>query len=201
MKTANCITCGDTNPENFYKGNKSYCIKCYSENSKRKYVKKARQSKPYQCKHCGDLDESHFYSGWKSCCKTCYTVTEKSEEQIQKQKEQQQKWKDSNILLIRLKSARNRAQSKGFDFDLTLEDLQTIYNEQDGKCFYSGRKFDTSNPNNSLSIDRTDSKIGYVKSNIRLVCSIVNFVKHTYDTEVFLSLIKDIYEHKKFLRK
>jgi len=88
-----------------------------------------------------------------------------------------------------LNDANQRSKKKGIVFDITKEDIEKLYEKQNGICALSGTKMTHNaindrqdddchilNPDN-ISIDRIDSSIGYVNNNIQLVCAIVNRIK------------------------
>ena len=71
---------------------------------------------------------------------------------------------------------------KKHEFDITPEDLYELWDKQNGLCAYS--KQPLTNEVNHLqmaSLDRIDSKQGYVKSNIQLLCFAVNKMKQEFD--------------------
>lgn len=90
-----------------------------------------------------------------------------------------------------LDSARTRAKKKGEIFDLTLDWLLELHASQAGKCKLTKLPFTYDrNPNGerfympySPSLDRIDSKKGYTKDNVRLVCVIVNLALNVFGEE------------------
>ncbi len=48
----------------------------------------------------------------------------------------------------------------------------------------------------TASLDRINSKKGYVKGNIQWVHKNVNFMKSSFSTTVFLNLVAKIYNHR-----
>lgn len=97
--------------------------------------------------------------------------------------------------------AKLRAEKRKIQFNITKEDIKTKLKEQNCKCTYSGLKvkFGTDNikSNNPASIDRIDSKIGYIKSNIQIVHKDINFLKLTLSEEKFLEICKQVTEYLK----
>jgi hypothetical protein len=60
-----------------------------------------------------------------------------------------------------------------FTFDLTFDELVNIYRSQKGLCAYSGLplKFGNSTEINwKMSLERIDTKLGYTKDNVCLIC-------------------------------
>lgn len=96
---------------------------------------------------------------------------------------------------------RVRALQKGIPFDLTPDYIQQLYNEQGGKCYYSGvpMQVKTDDPDmtnkypNILSVDRKDSSKGYVKGNIVLCTFAANSAKGILSEKEFFKLAGKIY--------
>lgn len=91
---------------------------------------------------------------------------------------------------------KKRANKKEFDFDIDKEYLEELFNEQKGICSLTGRQlvFDVNNENR-LSLDRIDSKKGYVKNNVQWVCWIANNSKQESTMEQWLKLCQDAINH------
>lgn len=96
------------------------------------------------------------------------------------------------------------AKKRNIVFEVTIEDLQEIWEKQKEKCIYSNRvlffnnkSFSTKDKKDQMfdfaSLDRRDSSKGYIKGNIQWVAQSVNLAKHAYSEEEFLKLIRDIY--------
>lgn len=100
-----------------------------------------------------------------------------------------------NDNFIRMKylfsAAKCRAKNKKRDFELTPEFLLKLLNKQKCKCAYTGLNFDMKfsleNRRNAFgpSIDRIDSKKGYMKTNVQLVCNMVNMAKSEFTISEF----------------
>ena len=95
--------------------------------------------------------------------------------------------------------AKNRSKVGNLPFNLTKEYLRELWEEQDGRCTISGRKFELGRPAenetvkaNAPSLDRVEPKLGYVKGNVRFVCYQVNTSLNEYGLEAFVSLCKDV---------
>lgn len=106
-----------------------------------------------------------------------------------------------NFLKDTVKHARARAKSLNREFDITYLDLLEVFHKQNGKCILSGIEMQRTvlikkNPYN-ISIDRIDSKKGYTKDNIQLVCFIVNTMKLNYSDLEFFNNCKAVYNNLK----
>jgi hypothetical protein len=90
-----------------------------------------------------------------------------------------------------------RLRTKEFDPDVDWEYLFDIWCNQNGKCIYSGLPLSTEiNHPHTISLDRKDSKQGYVKGNLQLVSASVNRMKQEFSEEFFLSLCEKITNNK-----
>ena len=94
-------------------------------------------------------------------------------------------------------TAKERAKVKKIPFEITKDDLIGLYEQADGCCSITKRPFDLTkydmgrvNPS-APSIDRIDSKLGYVKSNIRLIVFHLNVAFNEWGPLEFKKLIKD----------
>lgn len=93
-----------------------------------------------------------------------------------------------------------RIKYRNQEVDLTLEDLKEIFDSQNGICPYSGielqfvAKKGKSNPIYTISLDRKDSSIGYIKSNIQFISIAMNHLKNAMSEEQMqeiLSILKN----------
>ena len=90
-----------------------------------------------------------------------------------------------------------KAASRGIEFDVSIDYLDTLWEQQDGRCFYTNEELDiTSRDRATASLDRIDSNIGYIEGNVVWVLNEINFAKHTLTEERFLELIGKVYQHK-----
>ena len=93
-----------------------------------------------------------------------------------------------------------RAMERGLEWNITKDQFNRLTQEN---CFYCN-----DGPNTTTQIkggygsytyngiDRLDNDKGYVKSNVVTCCSVCNFLKGSFDIELFLSKIKQIYNHR-----
>lgn len=89
--------------------------------------------------------------------------------------------------------ARASAKSKGYTFDIDRNDVQRIWENQNGLCTYTGWEMSPETKNQRLmSLDRIDSSIGYVKGNIQLTCWCVNRAKSFMGESEFREMCKAI---------
>lgn len=95
----------------------------------------------------------------------------------------------------KLSAKRDQLRGSSVPFDLTMAHMRALYKEQDGKCAVSGRSLivDTATAClDSLSIDRIESKLGYVIGNVRFVTWQANAARLIGTDEELLSFCRDV---------
>lgn len=91
-------------------------------------------------------------------------------------------------------SLRSRAKTQSLPFNLTGDDLVMQYHQQNGNCYWTGRKFDLTSEyhdrsrpaNYSMSVDKLTPSMGYVKGNVVLCLWKVNQLKNNLTAEEFI---------------
>ena len=89
------------------------------------------------------------------------------------------------------------AEKKNYEFNLDVEYLWKLFEEQNGKCALSGvniilvRNY-TSSVVQTASLDRIDSSKGYIKGNVQWLHKIVNRMKSDFTQENFLEMCDKI---------
>ena len=87
---------------------------------------------------------------------------------------------------------KKQAEERGIVFNIEIEDAWNLFLKQNRKCALSGMpiKFTIAhNKNNeTASLDRIDSKKGYVEGNIQWVHKHINMMKSSYEQNYFISL-------------
>lgn len=100
-------------------------------------------------------------------------------------------------------SLRN-AKKRFKEFNLTLEDLKQVWEQQKGICPYTGLKLKLPTFHEHkyawyrASLDRIDSSKGYVVGNVQFVSTPINFMKNTMsdlETKQYLKLISSYTSH------
>jgi len=94
-----------------------------------------------------------------------------------------------------LNGSKARAKLKSLPFNLTLEYLKDLYNEQEGLCAITNVSFcfephqtkHVANKN-TISLDRVEPELGYTKGNVRFVTFQVNCAKGFYTDEEFYEM-------------
>lgn len=80
----------------------------------------------------------------------------------------------------RLTSIKGSAKTRKIDYFLNDEEAIAML---EGSCYYC-------NKNEGISIDRVDSKKGYIKDNCLPCCKMCNYMKHVYTKENFIDQCK-----------
>lgn len=157
------------------------------------------------CNNCKNyLPETEFTSNGsknkdrnfkKYCCKKCSTKRQNSYI-----KNLDDNTKLHKTLNYRLLGAKERSIKSKINFNIDLEYIKNLWEIQQQKCKISniemtfemrkGRTF------TNVSIDRIDSKKGYVKGNIQLVCMAINQMKSDLTKEELIFFCKKIIENE-----
>jgi hypothetical protein len=100
-----------------------------------------------------------------------------------------------SVAALMFQHAKSRNKTHGLDFDIDKEYLLSLFERQNNECALTGIKFQYDIGDDSLdlthkrpfapSLDRIDSKRGYTKDNVRIVCVIVNFALCEFGDQVF----------------
>lgn len=85
-------------------------------------------------------------------------------------------------------SIKSNAKRRNLVFGITKEFVWGVLDEQNYKCYFSGLPISFSDT--TASIDRLDSKVGYIDTNIVLVHKDINKMKTDFDVDYFIKLCK-----------
>lgn len=96
---------------------------------------------------------------------------------------------------------RRRCKKSGIICDISPSMLKNLYIKQNKICPITGwamleRKSGIGYSPLIATVDRIDSNIGYIESNIRLVCFIANNAKYTYSDLELLAFCKAVIKHQ-----
>ena len=101
------------------------------------------------------------------------------------------------------RTAKRRAEERDREFSITLKDLEEVWENQNGKCPYTGWDLDyvpwrkTERNPKQCSLDRIDCEKGYTKDNIQFICMIANFAKNNFTDSQVLEFCQAVVENKK----
>lgn len=102
-------------------------------------------------------------------------------------------------LQFRVLGAKDRAKNKNIPFDITLEYVQKLWNNQDGKCALSGLpmtyELKCGRTPTNVSIDRIDKTKGYIIGNVQLVCMACNQIKSDMSEDWMYYFCKNIVDN------
>lgn len=106
------------------------------------------------------------------------------------------KWKRTHrpkdVFAHRVVQLRLRAKAKGLRCTVTADDLGRLWNQQQGRCHYSGIAMMLTPPRRSpksegyrnayaMSVDRVQNRAGYTACNVVLCCLAVNIFKNRFN--------------------
>ncbi len=87
------------------------------------------------------------------------------------------------------------ATDRNLEYNISNEYIWSIFLKQERKCALSKRAI--SFEDTTASLDRIDSKKGYIEGNVQWVHKDVNIIKNKYDENYLLEIINDIYTNNK----
>lgn len=96
---------------------------------------------------------------------------------------------------------KERKKHKGYEYNIDLQYLKELWNNQKGTCPYTGFKMvlpettKSRSQTHSLkkaSLDRIDSTKGYIKGNVEFVCLLINMAKNNATKEEVLRFIEEL---------
>jgi hypothetical protein len=167
-----CIECRIEKPKNDFRNTKGYrqrtckeCLRsiCISDNCQNKSRRNEKCSECYRKQPRLERKIGLNISGW---LRQCLNSTK------------------------RLQKYRNLRNLKTANNDLTIEFLLELYNKQNGKCYISGIDLETKYNNVcSISIDRIDNNLGYLKENVILTCQWVNMGRSRCSISEFRAIL------------
>jgi len=85
------------------------------------------------------------------------------------------------------------ARRRGITCQLSIKELDDLWEKQDGRCAYTNREL-TLTSEGTASLDRIDSSIGYKLDNVQFVHKTVNVMKWALPEEEFFKFIEEIYK-------
>jgi hypothetical protein len=144
------------------------------------------------CFQCGK-DQTYLRKNYavqslklKKLCKSCSN----------KKTENSHRGWDRGIRISWFNKFKVSAETRGIHWDINIDDVANLMETQNYKCALSGLNIlfpDFGHPSDgsmSASIDRINSKKGYVCGNIQLVDKRINMMKQQFSQEEFIKLCK-----------
>ena len=101
-----------------------------------------------------------------------------------------------------LRTCSTSAMSRGQKCTITRQDLIDLWEEQQGRCYYSDLLMETKPAlNTSVSVERLDSNVGYTRENTVLCCNAIIRMKTDFTVNEFIHFCKSVSENYKSLPK
>lgn len=144
------------------------------------------------CKYC------HKFMGFDHVSRYCDETCEKAEIKRRWNLKNNNGIPSNDIKYITrtmLSNYRTWANERKLDFNITLEDIQTKFIEQDKCCALTGDEMFFV-PEKTASLDRIDSKIGYQIDNIQWVLKDVNKMKNNLPEDRFIDICIKVSNYK-----
>lgn len=97
------------------------------------------------------------------------------------------------------------ADARGFEFNVTMGYLWSLYTDQGGRCAFTGWPLTfhatyRAKKTKTASLDRIDSSLGYIEGNLQWVHRDVNRLKKNMSDERFLELCSAIHNHQEKIK-
>jgi hypothetical protein len=109
-------------------------------------------------------------------------------------------WRGSgDIGMTFYKNLRRGAFRRGIDFNVSLEYLASLFDEQGGRCALTGETIGFGklrvSVSTTASLDRIDSLRPYEEGNVQWVHKDINILKGSYDQDRFIQLCELVTDH------
>lgn len=158
-----------------------------------------------KCKICNKIKSSdEFYKSQRGLkCKNCtleltreYKRNKRKDSEFKKIEGQKQKerrvrlWQNTLI---------HDSKHRKIENTLTVEDVDELYNKQNGLCYWFNIPLIPSNKSKhpqQPSLDRLDRNKGYTKDNVVLCCYSANIGRNETDKETWEEFVKLLFKQK-----
>lgn len=111
-------------------------------------------------------------------------------------------WKGyEDISLDFFNTIKRNANIRNIEFNITIEYLWDLFLKQNKKCKLSGLDLEFSEirknkTKQTVSIDRINSKIGYIEGNVQWVHKKINIMKNKLSDDEFIWFCEKVYKNK-----
>jgi plasmid maintenance system antidote protein VapI len=163
----------------------------------RRFLKKNTGDGMLICSRCGESKDilSCYHVGTINYCKDCRAIRNREMKEANRAKN----YSSVEMLLrFRMNNAKTNLKYRKIphEFTIDLPYLLTIYENQKGKCYYSGLDMTlNSNDGNSISLDRIDSTKGYIMENVVLCRWTINNMKNDMTVGEFYQNCKYVFDN------
>lgn len=196
MATKQCKRCKQTKPiDDFPKdplctrdGHRRQCKQC---RYRRINVLSVTEKK---CKKCGDIKPAtefwigkRYEDGLRAWCKQCTMPVARA----QGIRWRRRRW----IKCMLLRARRNNSAYPERPFDLTEQDIEILWDNQQGNCYWFGIPMDPEAGTAGLSrpsLDKLDPTKGYTAGNVVLACWAANACRGRHDPDTFRSFLESL---------
>ena len=160
--------------------------------------------KQKQCSICGEIKTTDdFYKSQRgSKCKECLlNITRK----YKRQKRQNLEFRELESLKQKERRVRLwqntliNDSKRGKEHTLTVDDINELYEKQNGLCFWFNVPLIPSNCSKhpqQPSLDRLDQNKGYIKDNVVLTCYSANIGRNENNLEIWKNFISLLFDKK-----
>jgi len=113
-------------------------------------------------------------------------------------------WKGvGDLCSLEYSRIKRQAKNRGIVFSLSKKYVWELFEQQNKKCALSGQDIELV-PNfyikrgrkQTASLDRINSKLGYVEGNVQWVHKDINMMKNAYDLQYFIEMCKLVVNNK-----
>jgi len=97
-------------------------------------------------------------------------------------------------------SIASSANIRGYEFNISKDEIWDLFLKQDKKCAYSGVELIMIGPkktDRTASLDRIDNNKGYVINNVQWIHKDINFMKSDKDEKTFINICRLVSEYSK----
>jgi hypothetical protein len=191
-----CLNCSALIKKEVRNANDKHRCSSYRNNKTEKWCSKCSSWLELGHFHRGE----HAYGGYSKVCRSCradYMLIAENKRRDKAARE----YKPTPTTLPNKKAsaichaAQYRAKRHNCAFNLDLMFIQSIWESQNTKCWYSGLSMKISKKKvgfYSPSLDRLNPDLGYVKGNVVLCLFAVNSFKQELTVEEFVKLLATI---------
>ena len=206
----NCIKTSDAFYPSHFKRKKNQCVECFKL-ARKKYHKKYSKSahevhsdslvqetkEIIICCNCKEKKQpQEICTGKKkrkNLCRKCATA-------IESERRSSEKGIFKDIVCNAKSAAKrrfNRGRTKCGQVEVDEDFVKKLWHDQCGLCAVCNIKLEWSSGPWRVSLDRIDSDLGYLKSNVRLVCWIVNNGMSNFGDESFETMCEEVSKMKR----
>lgn len=172
-----CADCNTTDPSDFTKPGQHRCDECHRKNrakASREYRARRAALPKRSCAHCKRVLPASKFTGGNALCRECYNAYQNE--------------RNASCPYIKLTTLRSTAKGNArsrktpVPFNLTKEHLHKLWDEQEGRCFYTGIEmtYASDRADTAVSIDRMKPELGYVEGNVVLASWAFNRMKQDF---------------------